>query len=119
MLIEEFNKRRLQALRPVFRGSPGHPVIISSSLAGELKNLNKDEGANKNLSRLGKAFLKLPVEDEAVAFDVDTPDDLELLRKKLNLSPVKKKYRKEFVPDILVMLTGGALTNSRGARQKE
>jgi molybdenum cofactor cytidylyltransferase len=106
-LVKEFYKSGLPALRPVFRGYPGHPVIISSSLAYELKNLSGDEGARENLSRLGDKLLKLPVENEAVVFDVDTPEDLELLRTKLNFSSVMKKNRKQSLPDIIIMLTGG------------
>lgn len=85
-LIKQFYECGLQALRPIFRGSPGHPVIMSSSLACGLKGLSGDEGAKEHLARLGDALLELPVDDEAVVFDVDTPDDLRLLRKKLNFN---------------------------------
>jgi len=36
------------------------------------------EGAGENLSRLWDRFLKLPVEDEAVVFDADKPDHLQI-----------------------------------------
>lgn len=84
MLIGEFQKRRSQVLRPVCKGMPGHPVIFSSFLSEELKFLEGDEGARQVLKKLKDKVEYLPVRDEAVIFDIDTPGDFEKLAAKLN-----------------------------------
>lgn len=84
MLIAEFQKRRCLVLRPVCKGLPGHPVIFRSSLREELKILKGDEGARQVLKKLEGNVVYLPVSDEAVVFDVDTPKDFEELMSRLN-----------------------------------
>jgi molybdenum cofactor cytidylyltransferase len=74
VLIEEFQKRNCQVLRPVYGGLPGHPVIFSYSLCAKLKNLAGDEGARQVLKRLEGKVEFLPVQDKAVVFDIDTPE---------------------------------------------
>lgn len=84
MVIEEYKKRRCLALRPIYNGIPGHPVIFSCSLSEELKELKGDEGARQVLKRLGSKVDYLPVQDEAVIFDLDTMQDFGELKMKLN-----------------------------------
>lgn len=80
-VISYFNRSRCLALRPVYKGLPGHPVILSSSLGGELAALEGDLGARGVLEKLGDRVCYLPVQDEAAVFDVDTPEDFERLKK--------------------------------------
>jgi molybdenum cofactor cytidylyltransferase len=84
VLIEEFQKRSCQVLRPVCDGLPGHPVIFSYSLCAELKNLAGDEGAQQVLKRLEGKVEYLPVKDEAAIFDIDTPENLKEFEMRLN-----------------------------------
>ncbi len=84
IIIEEFQKRRCLVLRPVCKDLPGHPVIFSSTLRDELKNISGDEGARQVLKKLDDRVEYLEVQDEAVVFDVDTPGDFKELVKKLN-----------------------------------
>lgn len=83
MIIGEFKKRRCVALRPTYKGIPGHPVMLSSSLSLELKALKGDEGARQILKKLGSDAVYLPVQDEAVIFDVDTLENYEELMKRI------------------------------------
>ncbi|MDD4766337.1 MAG: nucleotidyltransferase family protein [Desulfotomaculaceae bacterium] len=84
MIIGEFQKRDCAALRPVYNGLPGHPVIFSSSLREELINLSGDEGARQVLKKLADRVEYIEATDEAVIFDIDTPKDFTDYVTKLN-----------------------------------
>ncbi len=84
MIIGEFQNRDCVALRPVYNGLPGHPVIFSSSLREELINLSGDEGARQVLKKLADRVEYIEATDEAVIFDIDTPKDFTDYVAKLN-----------------------------------
>jgi len=82
-VIDEFKKRHCLALRPVYNGVPGHPVVISCSLGTDLKILKGDEGARHVLKKLGGQVYYMQVQDEAAILDIDTPEDFKKLEAKL------------------------------------
>jgi molybdenum cofactor cytidylyltransferase len=84
-VIWEFKKRNSLALRPVYQGIPGHPVIFSCSLISEIERLKGDEGARELLKKLGDRVEYLPVQDEAVILDMDTPEGYEKMKKRYEL----------------------------------
>ncbi len=84
MVIGEFKRRHSIVLRPVYNGQPGHPVIFSYSLSAQLKMLEGDQGARQVLKKLGNKVDCFPVQDEAVIFDIDTPEIYNSLKLKLN-----------------------------------
>jgi molybdenum cofactor cytidylyltransferase len=63
-----------------FKGRRGHPVGFSAELYSELVTLDGDEGARRLVARYPAHGLELS--DPGVLVDVDTLDDLELLRQK-------------------------------------
>ena len=73
-LIEEYRQRDCLALRPVYNGQPGHPVILDGSLLEAVKSLSEDEGARQILAGLGNRVIELPVPYPEVVLDVDTPE---------------------------------------------
>ncbi len=73
-LIAAYQQRSCLALRPVYHGQPGHPVIFDGSLLEAMKALSNDEGARQILAGLGKKAVELPVPYPEVVFDVDTPE---------------------------------------------
>ena len=69
---------RPPALVPTYGGRRGNPVLLSRVLAPEIAALSGDEGAGRLLR--GRAdVVEFPVDDEAVATDVDTPEALRRL----------------------------------------
>jgi len=80
-VIWNFEEKSSLALRPTYNGMPGHPVIFSYSLISELKALQGDEGARQVLKNLGNKVDYLPVQDEAVILDIDTPQSYEKLKR--------------------------------------
>jgi molybdenum cofactor cytidylyltransferase len=75
-LIEAFQGiPSASAVAPVFDGERGNPVLISRALFPGVAALKGDAGARKLLASRDDV-VELPMDDAAVAFDVDTPDAL-------------------------------------------
>lgn len=75
-LVAVYRQSHLLALRPTYRGQPGHPVLISASLRPKLEALSGDQGARSLLASLGDKVTDLEMDDLAIVFDIDTPEDL-------------------------------------------
>ncbi len=61
---------------PVYQGEWGNPVLLSRSLFGAVAALQGDAGARKLLNgRAGEVF-EVPVSNDAVLIDLDTPEAL-------------------------------------------
>ena len=69
---------RPDAVVPTWEGRRGNPVLLSRSLAPELERLSGDVGAGPLLRGRADVF-EVPVTDEAVTLDVDTPATLDRL----------------------------------------
>jgi molybdenum cofactor cytidylyltransferase len=65
---------------PVRNGRRGNPVVWSRRLFGDLARLEGDVGARHLIGLYADAVAEVPVEDEAVFADVDTPEALARLR---------------------------------------
>ncbi len=61
-----------------YRGRRGHPVGFAAELFSELVQLTGDEGARRLMARYPSQGIEL--DDPGVLVDVDTPDDLALVR---------------------------------------
>ncbi|RYF82726.1 MAG: nucleotidyltransferase family protein [Comamonadaceae bacterium] len=66
------------AAQPVFQGRPGHPVGFSAGCLPSLLALRGPQGAAAVLRAQREAgrCIELPVDDEGIAIDIDTLDDL-------------------------------------------
>jgi molybdenum cofactor cytidylyltransferase len=70
------------AATPVRAGERGNPALIGAQLFAEVAALSGDAGARKLLAaRAG--VIEVPVADEGVVIDVDTPQALQALARKL------------------------------------
>jgi molybdenum cofactor cytidylyltransferase len=63
------------ATAPAYRGKRGNPVILSRRLFPSLFDLCGDAGARALLPSLGEDLLLLPVDDQGILLDVDSPED--------------------------------------------
>ncbi len=73
------------AVVPVRGGRRGNPALLARSLFPRLAALEGDEGARRLLRELD-GVVELPIEEDAVLADVDTPADLEGLREQIRRS---------------------------------
>ena len=67
---------------PLHGGEWGNPVILAPALFPDVTTLTGDAGARRLLEARRDVVIEVPVSDEAVAFDVDTPAALEEARAK-------------------------------------
>ncbi len=77
-LIDAFDHDpNAKAVAPVRRGERGNPVLVSRNLFGEIARLDGDIGARRLLRAAGADVVEVEIDDDAIAYDVDTPDHLE------------------------------------------
>ena len=67
------------------RGRRGHPLGFAAELFSELVMLKGDDGARRLLARYPTAAVEL--DDPGVLFDIDTVDDLEDARRRVDEAP--------------------------------
>ena len=65
---------------PVRNGRRGHPVAIGSAYRDALLALTGDRGARPVLARNAANVVEVPVEDEGIFVDVDTPESYRAAR---------------------------------------
>lgn len=76
-LIQEFQRADpgRGIVRPVYRGRPGHPVLIGARYLQEALQLQGDVGARQILMNHPEDILEIDVDQDAVLEDIDTPED--------------------------------------------
>ena len=82
-LIAAFAERpEALAVIPVFGGERGNPALLSRALFAEVATLAGDEGARRLLRQADpRRIVEVELDDDAIALDVDTPEDLEKARR--------------------------------------
>lgn len=68
-------------VRPVYRGLPGHPVLIGARYLQEALQLHGDVGARRILMNHPEDILEIEVDQDAVLMDMDTPEEYRKQRK--------------------------------------
>lgn len=68
-------------VRPLFQGTPGHPVVLSRSIFRLLKSYSGEGGLKGAVESLGIPITDVPVEDRGTALDSDTRDEYAALLK--------------------------------------
>lgn len=74
-LIAAFRARAAPIVRPVRGGRPGHPVLFARDTWSELSAPQLDAGARDVVHRHRAAIEEVPVDDEGVLMDVNTPEE--------------------------------------------
>lgn len=64
---------------PVCNGEDGHPIVLSSFLADEILKDCGERGLKGALERCSAEMLRLPVQDEGILHDADTPQEYQKL----------------------------------------
>lgn len=68
-------------VRPLFRGTPGHPVVLSGSLLPALRTYSGEGGLKGAIEALGIPVTDVAVEDQGTALDSDTRNEYAALLK--------------------------------------
>ena len=64
---------------PVCMGTPGHPLLISSSLLPRILADSGEGGLQGAIRRCGAEMTRIPVDDAGILHDADTPEDYRAL----------------------------------------
>lgn len=80
-VIAAFRADDATAVRVSYRGTPGHPVLISRELFPKIAELRGDRGA-RDLLNEADGVVELDFGDVA-PIDLDTPEDLAVVRARL------------------------------------
>ena len=72
-VVSRFRETGAPLVYPTYRGLQGHPVLVYAALFPDLRALRGDRGAKALLER--GAAEAVPVDDEGVLLDIDTPED--------------------------------------------
>jgi len=73
-LLAAYRATRAPIVRPVHRGSPGHPTLFARSLFPSLRSPGLPEGARSVVDANLDRIVEVPVDDPGAAVDIDTPD---------------------------------------------
>ncbi len=65
---------------PLWNGKRGHPVLWARRFFPEMEDIRGDVGARHLLGEHADQVYEVPVDDDGVLLDVDSPDALEALR---------------------------------------
>jgi len=76
-MLRRRDPKRFQAIRAVYNGEPGHPVVLERALLDRVGSLSGDTGARELLD--GADVLEVECQGVANPVDIDTPDVLEAL----------------------------------------
>lgn len=79
--VEALLSAQGEFVRPVFHGTPGHPVVLSRSMFPGLRAYTGSGGLRGAVGALGICVTDVPVEDPGIALDSDTRDGYTALLK--------------------------------------
>ena len=80
-LAEVFAERpEAQAIVPTLLGQRGNPVLLSRALFDAVERISGDQGARRLLDAAGEAVVEVPLDDPAIALDIDTPEAFAAIR---------------------------------------
>ncbi|NBI09757.1 LysR family transcriptional regulator [Colidextribacter sp. OB.20] len=68
-------------VRPLFQGTPGHPVVLSQKIFQGLRSYSGSGGLKGAIEALGVPITDVTVEDQGTALDSDTRDEYAALLK--------------------------------------
>jgi molybdenum cofactor cytidylyltransferase len=79
-LMDQYKRSNAQIVIPTYKGFRGNPVLLDRSVFSEVMALTGDIGCRAIFGNHLEGIVKQPVEDIGILLDVDSKDDLELMR---------------------------------------
>lgn len=86
-LLDAFDSSGAGICVPVAGGRRGNPVLFRARYFDEMTRLEGDSGARGLFSKYPEAVREVPLDDDAVLVDVDTPEALAALATRSDLEP--------------------------------
>ncbi len=73
-IVREHEQSGAPVVRPTYLGKAGHPCLISMQYKDEILREDFPQGLRTLIQRHSEAVATAPVSDEAILWDMDTPD---------------------------------------------
>lgn len=73
--LEKLKNTKAFVAKPVCKGKGGHPLLIRKEVLPSILAYDGDMGLKGALDGLKQEIIKVPVPDEGILYDADTPDD--------------------------------------------
>ncbi|HEX6587821.1 MAG TPA: nucleotidyltransferase family protein [Longimicrobiales bacterium] len=74
-VVDAWERTRAPIVRASHRGEPGHPTIFAVTVFDDLLRGELPDGARTVVAAHQAELVDVPVDDEGVTTDIDTPDD--------------------------------------------
>ena len=101
--LTQMQAAQADVVRPMYKGVPGHPIMISAGCIPQLVHYDGAGGLRGAIDAMQRRILDVAVEDGGVLIDFDTPDDF----KKIWKYERKLHGKGKLWPDIQVHLVKG------------
>jgi molybdenum cofactor cytidylyltransferase len=82
-LLQGFWKSNKNIIVPTYNRKRGHPVLFGRAMFDALRSAPLDEGAKHVVRNHPEEILEVPVDDESILLNVDTPEEYQTLLKKI------------------------------------
>lgn len=84
-VLHGFWKSGKNIILPTYHGKRGHPVLFGKAMLDELCSAPNTEGAKAVIRKYPDEIFEVPVTDEGILLNIDTPSDYQTLKTKLSL----------------------------------
>lgn len=76
LLLQTFSQHSSKIIRPSYKNTPGHPIIIPDSIAKKIPNSDYPGGLRKFLRINAAPIYNLPINDKNILRNINTSEDL-------------------------------------------
>ncbi|MDD2734024.1 MAG: NTP transferase domain-containing protein [Desulfuromonadaceae bacterium] len=97
LLLRQYQQSTKGVLYPAFRGTRGHPPLISASYRERILSWDGSGGLNGLLMRHESDSATVECDDEGILLDMDTPEDYQRLRDSLRGVPIPSRQACELL----------------------
>lgn len=80
LLMDQYRRSSAQIVIPTYKGFRGNPVLLDRSVFSEVMALTGDIGCRAIFGNHLEGIVKQPVEDIGILLDLDSKEDLEIMR---------------------------------------
>ncbi len=81
-VIEKFKETNAEIVVPSYKGRRGHPILLNMKIYYDIMNISEEtQGLKYVVRKYRDKIVEVPVDSPEIFIDVDTPEDMEKLKK--------------------------------------
>lgn len=113
LLMDAFNENPSPVIYPAFDDRRGHPPLVHGELRKEIVSHDGTGGLRALLRRFDSRALDLPLADEGVLLDMDTPNDFQRLSTRIKRSDILTENEGRVLMEKVRSLPGPVIDHCR------